>query len=404
MFDLCLFILSSKHPLADTVVPACQKCGISPKKSHSRLPSGWKRCRAEVFCARCWKELYLPRTVVIPIASPMDCSWDEVNELLQRIWILTTRAANWFVTQFYVRDNRRVDGAPLPRMSDVYLYPEARAEFPELPSRTIAALEQSLKRKYKSLRYDLLWRRSTTLPTFRYPMPFPVPAQAWTFEIENNVPVLAVGLGERRLRFRLRSGDRYRRQIEILGRLDRQAAVPGELTIYKRDRETMCAFVVWIRRASAPNERNGVLVFRTSKDSLIVLISGGELRWSYHGDHVRRWQAEHQSRLRRWKQDERSEAGLAPPLAQRKAEAVAKHRRRMQTACHTIASILVKRALREKVETLCYDDSDRGFCVEFPWFDLKLKIRQKCEASGLNFDEAHSSCASQRATGQAQCA
>jgi hypothetical protein len=58
----------------------------------------------------------------------------------------------------------------------------------------------------------------------------------------------------------------------------------------------------------------------------------------------------------------------------------------MATACHTIASLVVNYAIRRQFAAVHYDDSDRTYCEQFPWFELKSKIAEKCDAAGLDFD------------------
>src|SRR5262245_27743295 len=106
------------------------------------------------------------------------------------MWRTTTRASNWMLTEFYARAVRRDGGEEkIPPISKVYLYPEARTLFPELPSQSVASLEQTLKAKYRALRYRLLWLNSISLPNVRYPAPFAVPNQGWSVVFEEQRPI-----------------------------------------------------------------------------------------------------------------------------------------------------------------------------------------------------------------------
>jgi hypothetical protein len=101
----------------------------------------------------------------MPVASPLDCSWEELRKALRTMWAQTTAASNWIMTELYARDVRRGSEEKMPPMARVYLYPEARARFPGLPSVTVASLEQSVQRKYRTGVYPLFWRRLCPLPT-----------------------------------------------------------------------------------------------------------------------------------------------------------------------------------------------------------------------------------------------
>ena len=70
--------------------PACHVCSVVPQWKNppksSRLPSGWKRRADRVFCSACWRKNYVLRAVTIPVASPLDCTWPELNEVLHEMW------------------------------------------------------------------------------------------------------------------------------------------------------------------------------------------------------------------------------------------------------------------------------------------------------------------------------
>ena len=69
------------------------------------------------------------------------------------MWAQTTAASNWIMTELYARDVRPGSEEKMPPMARVYLYPEARARFPGLPSVTVASLENGVQRKYRAVRY-----------------------------------------------------------------------------------------------------------------------------------------------------------------------------------------------------------------------------------------------------------
>lgn len=110
------------------------------------------------------------------------------------MWTVTTQASNWMMTELYARDVRRGSGEEkMPAMKPVYLYPEARARFPELPSQTVAAMEQAVTKKYRAERRDIIWTCRRSLPTYRYPSPFPIPGQGWSIALDNNQPIIGRG-------------------------------------------------------------------------------------------------------------------------------------------------------------------------------------------------------------------
>ena len=117
------------------------------------------------------------------VAEPLDATWQELNAALKLMWSETTQCANWMMTQFYARDVRRDHSsealAPMPKL---YLYPEARILFSSLPAQTVSALENAYRAKYRAIRREIIWTFSRTLPTIRYPVPFPIHNQSWSAE------------------------------------------------------------------------------------------------------------------------------------------------------------------------------------------------------------------------------
>jgi hypothetical protein len=47
------------------------------------------------------------RAITIPVAGPVEGTWDELRSALRAAWIESTRGANWIVTELYARDTRR---------------------------------------------------------------------------------------------------------------------------------------------------------------------------------------------------------------------------------------------------------------------------------------------------------
>src|SRR5450755_3371185 len=142
------------------------------------------------------------------------------------MWAASTQASNWILTELYARDVRRTGKEEkLPPMPKIYLYPELRERFPELPSQTVASLENTVKAKYRAKRYETLWTAKSSLPVYRYSAPFPVPNQGWSLTLENDRPVVSVRLGERRVGLRLKGGPRFYRQLGALRAIESGTAV-----------------------------------------------------------------------------------------------------------------------------------------------------------------------------------
>lgn len=374
--------------LTDTVENVrCVRCGLERPKPQKRLPRGWKRLRDEAYCPDCWRLQYILRAIIIPVASPVDCRWDELRNALRSMWTASTQVSNWMLTELYARDVRRSGEEKMPPMGRVYLYPEARIRFPQLPSQSIAALENTVQARYRAFRYQVIWACTASLPVYRYPIPFPISNQSWDLEMTGNATVISARIAERRLRLRLKGGPRFRRQRSAMERIASGDAIKGELAIYQAGTAILCKMVVWLPREECKQEKRGTLDLRAMRGSLIgALEEKGKKVWIYNGDHVRRWVAEHRKQLQRWSEDHKAEHRPNPPFADRRNAAVKKYHDRMTSICHQISAMIVGYAERKRFAVIQYDDTDQGFCPEFPWFQLRTFVLQKADAAGIKFE------------------
>lgn len=389
----------------------CTYCKTEAKSS--RLPPGWKRIGADVLCAKCMKLKYVLRAITIPVVGPVDGDWKELREVLREMWGQTTSLSNWLISRYYAADVKRVPGMEkLPQMPRVYLYPEAREAFPELPSTSVVAIDHAVAGKYRKKRYDVIWRSSESLPNYRYPTPFPVHNQSWTALSVDDRPAVSVRLGDRRWTLRLRGGHQFKRQLAGFAGFVDESNIRGELALYEqrakksdhrngvheRDangRETisrvMCKMVGYFPREKS-NEKSGTLFVRTDKESLLVALNQKDERlWVENCDQVRRWIAEHRRQLQRWSDDQKAEQRPTASYQSRRDAAVLKYRRRMKSITHEVSAHLVRYAERRRFAEIRYDDTVKSYCEQFPWFELKEKIGYKCDSAGIIFERASAS-------------
>ena len=369
----------------------CSQCATTRtlKSITARLPGGWKRQGEAEICSDCWRKRFILRAVTIPVASPLDMSWDEFGKALREQWKEITRASNWMVTEMYTRDDRSRDKGKLQPMPRVYLYPETRRMFPALPSQTCAALEQAVNKKYRAKRYEVVWTCGASLPTYRYPTPFPVPAQGWSVELEGNFPIVSARIGDQRVRFRLRGGHQFYRQMTAVKHIVSGDAEQGQMDLYRQGKSVMCKMVAWLPRKAGEKQAEGTLFVRTDAEALIVALNHKDERlWIYHGDQARRWAAEHRKLLQRLSDDSKAEHRPTPPFTARREQAAHKFRARMASLTHQVAAMIAGYAQRRRFAAVRYEDADRSFCDVFPWFELRAKLAEKLDASGIAFDAA----------------
>ncbi len=61
---------------------------------------------------------------------------------------------------------------------------------------------------------------------------------------------------------------------------------------------------------------------------------------------------------------------------------------RMSSAIHEIAAQLVSYAKRRRFASIQYDDAEKSYLEQFPWFRLSALIAEKADAEGIGFEHA----------------
>jgi hypothetical protein len=345
----------------------------------------------------------------MPVAEPIGVEWADLRDALKEGWAQATTAANWMMTELYARDIRRNGEDKMPPMGRAYLYPEARLRFPCLAPQTVVSIENAVQAAYRAARYEVVWTGARSLPTYRYPLPLPVHNQSWEATIAEERPVVRVRLGDRWWELRLKGGPRFRWQTEAYRQIVSGQATRGELALYRvrahdgkldgrpnGDQRVrymvVCKMVAWLPRRAAQDDLKltGALRVRTANDMLLVALNlKDERAWRYHGDHLRRWSAEHRRALQNFADDQKAEQRPVPSFADRRTAAALKYRNRTRSAIREIAAQLVGYAARRGFTAIVYDDSVTGFCPEFPYSALRNQIRTKCDEQGLEFEHAN---------------
>jgi hypothetical protein len=284
-------------------------------------------------------------------------------------------------------------------MPRIYLYPEARERFPALSPQTVASLVQDVQAAYRANRYELLWTGARALTTYRYPAPYPIPSQAWRLDEEQGRWFVALRLGDRRWRLKLRGGPHMRYQAERLRQLLTGEAQRGAATIYQvvaqhgshrtgmsngeRDVRVMLKMAAWLQKIEPP-PREGVLCVRTGPDALLSIaghdwrIDAAPLRGVLSAT-ARRRHALTVNHAHERRQPRRRRQGMADALS----ELSRRSRLRIADACHTYAAHVAAYAERQRASWIEYDDRDRSALPSFPWEQLRQAIAMTLEESGM---------------------
>jgi hypothetical protein len=383
----------------------CTRCQRPAKGD--RLPHQWKRTGEATYCPACLQQQYLIRTIALPVVEPIDATWADFRAALTEAWAQVTAAANWMVTELYARDIQRQGQARMPPMPRVYLYPEARRLFPGLAPLTVASLEHTTQAVYRAARYHVIWTRTRSLPTYRYPMPLPLHTQLWRPTRVHKRPVVRVRIGDHWWALRLKGGPRCHRQVTAYAQILAGEAIAGELALYRRRAHdgplvarpngmqrtaytVACKMVAWLPRTSQDvlGPAVGLLRVQTGPDALLVALDPQDGRWRYHGDQIRRWSAEFRKTRQHFAQDQHEAHGSTPAFADRRTAMALKYQRRMQSAVREATAHLIAYARRRRCGRLQYDDSVRTFCPEFPFAALREWLRTQCDRAGIAFESA----------------
>lgn len=380
---------------------ACARCGTQrdakPTKAGApRLPRGWKRERdGSPNCDRCWHATYMLRAIVLPIAGPVDGTWDDLRADLHACWSDATRLANWATLELARADIvRTAEMTRLPQMPRVYLYPGARKLVPDMDSGSVVALLQQVESRYRSARYDVVWRSARALPTYKYPAPYPIHNQRWSVAFdEQNVPYVTVPLAGRKWTLRLRRKNRGR-QLAAIRRLVDGEAHQGELALYQRGSDVLCKLVLWLPRPAQTNQpKVGTLYIHTAENSFLVYRVDDEEPRHLHADDIRRVCAMHRRRLERISNDTNAEKRRSRSerrgINQRRNLWAQKYRARMDSWTHEITALLANYAARRGVERVVYSDGARAYLPDAPYHRIRELLRWKLDERGIALELAN---------------
>lgn len=382
---------------------------MSEKK---RLPRGWHRWDI-VWCADCTAKHFIRRAIVIPIARPLDSTWEHVRELLAAAWRESTALANWTVMKLAQADVVRKPGdEKMPPMASVNLYklfnadPYDNRAWWTGGTQSANAIMQGVERKYRATRFQTIWRRERALPTYRYPMPYPIDADAWHVTMDEHKQIaLYVALPGGRVSFRLRRDPGFWRQVQAVEHLIAGRAKKCECALYRvriggnsgqvvtdtkgiRYR-VMAKMTMWVpRTAHREPEVDRQLRLSTSADAFWrAEIPGRSDPWVLNLDQVRRAIQAHETFRQRMSEDLKHEKRWPKRSRRRMVDALAlrceKQNNRLRTAQQQAVAMVAGLASRARVQTVVYNDSERSFVDPFPWASLREMLRVKLDEHGI---------------------
>lgn len=376
----------------------------------------------------------LVRSISLPVQECLSHEWKEFMRVMHGAWNQSTSLANWAAHTLRAADVVRTPGLKeLPKLEPVDLYalafgrdkigkPRKQGKGPlpivlpqyegheawEGAKIAAASLLRSVDRKYRKERGKIVWQRERRTPEYLYPVPFPVHQQAWAAWITEDArhqPVVALGLPGGRVSLRLRNGPEFLREMEVLKKIVDGELSQMELKICRQSSHAHArtgeerrpggghrqTFRVMLRISygmEVPDyDGTGIVKAKTGSDPFVTLTDPGKRTWVLRAPWVQMWITEHREFLdqfaddlkfeKRWPAQKRRNLNV---YRERRCE---KHARRMKTFLQQTAAQVVGWTGRQKAGRILWDDADRSFTEEFPWFQLRQCVQNKCDESGI---------------------
>ena len=357
----------------------------------------------------------ITRAITLPIVSPVDCDWKELREFCGDAWKQSTRMANYMVSEFAKADIVRTPGMEkLPPMEYKNWYPVGRAFIPEMDTRSLCSLQNGLLGKYRKARFNMIWLGEESLPSFRYPYPYPFKGESLKYLLnDQGQPIVSLRLGGKRIQVRLANGPEWHRQMDTYKRIASGEFKGCEASLIRRRASTgghrngttekpagggntvhyrVMLKIVYKRPPCEDLGRRGMWTIRTSGRKFVESIGAGR-PFNVNARHVKRWIILHEKDRQALSEDLKFEKRWPKANRRRMVEAgrkrCEKHHNRIDTWIHQITSILVNYADRNRFEAVRLDASDRSYFDLFPWSKFETVLQYKLEERGIEFDSAY---------------
>lgn len=403
-----------------TLSLSCSGCSavvnVKPtKKGNPRPPQGWKHDGDDYCCPRCWGERFMLRAITVPVAFPIGRKSAELWEALRACWQQATEISNFAVTELAKADIvRSANDAKLPKQSGVYLYPAARQRCPDVTPQSVVSLLQSVERRYRKRRYEVVWQAKASLPTYRYPIPYPVHNQAWSLEQrEGGRYVVVVRLNGETWELALRGGHQFRRQRAALDKMISGEARRGELALYRvsanhgdhrtngsEDSEgkksryrVMAKLVAWLPRSQHTEKERASVLHLTTSSTALWSVKDDE--YTVYADQVKQWITGHLQYLKRSGDDliklrqavrdgDRQAEKAVAQLGAERDRRVKKQYNRIHSACQMWSAAVAKFAVRRNVAEVRFDYSDKSYFQSFDWTMLVNCLSKALDDYGIH--------------------
>lgn len=340
-----------------------------------------------------------------PLSTPKDVPerhrtayWKRLNDSFRTAWSMSTDLANWAVIEMLklegmIDPSQKMPKPPKFPVEKGGLYKWFCLHYPlrgqwDGAAQSASCILHRIQKIYTGNRFEVLKTRRRRLDFFTYPYPYPVHNQSWkTYFTDSGEPMLSVTLPGGRQELRLRTGEKFRRQLAFFRSLHGGAGKKMELSIYRTRRDKTMVKLVGRFPLDPGKDLVNSMVVKTYEDALFAVDQEGYQRTFFNYDHFKRRVECYERRRARVAEDmhyeSRKDNRSLTYFRRLLAKMSVLHNDWLDTATHTVTKNLVSLALWRKVATVIYDDSIKKFIPRFPWAKMKGRLAYKMEHAGI---------------------
>lgn len=392
----------------------CCQCGHEVTTKTPRLPRGWKDISGST-CDKCVKSGWYTKCIKLPVREVVGGAAKDFFSTFTKAWRLSTDLANWAQRRLLVHDVvRSPDMTTLPKFEAINLYKQWNLEVPlavrdlwdgstQSAATILRAVESTWKSHPRFGRLAVIWRGESSPATYRWPYPWPVPAQSaklsWAEStneagvVDRKTPRLSITLPGGRVELRLDHGPGFRRFLGDFERLVSGQAILGEVKIVGRLRggklKGVDVRIAGKFRRKVTEVIGRVAEISTASDAALKVLVPDQEEFILYYNHlpaiIRRYEANRHRLAVDTKFEKRWPAAQRRRFVKAGAPRIAKQDRTITTLLQQIACAAVGYALRQRCDTVTYDDSIRTYAAPFRWHQLKTLIQNQCGQHGLRF-------------------
>lgn len=267
---------------------------------------------------------------------------------------------------------------------------------------------RKVERDYKTYRGKIIWRQERRTPEYLFPFSFPVHQSQWEAFMMDGRPFVSIGLPGGRVTLRLKNGPDLAGKIKVFKQIAEGGLPHLELKITAESSRAHCRLVRDKRPGDEParalllmldmvyklevydSPADKIAVIKTGKAPLFSMtIEGDERPFQLFAEEIRQAIIAHRRFLDRFANDLKFEKRWPRRARKRRnrrqTTGCGVHARRMVTFREQAASQFVSHAARRGCGVIMYDDTDKSFSEEMPWFLIAQQFEETCAKHGLRF-------------------